>query len=43
MANVSYVCSCLFRTEECNVHGIYCSLCPFYNEQEDEDNNEDDN
>ena len=37
MCNFSYVFSCLFATEECDKYGSDCWLCPYYDEEEDEE------
>jgi hypothetical protein len=40
MSSYSYVFSCLFATDECDEYGLDCCFCPFYNDNEDDDDEE---
>ena len=37
MSNWSYVFNCLFATKDCDECGMDCWLCPYYDENEDDD------
>lgn len=37
MSNFYYVISCVFREEDCDEYGSDCYLCPFYREEDEDD------
>ncbi len=41
MSNWSYVFSCMFKNDDCDEFGMDCWCCPYYDEDED-DKDEDD-